>query len=513
MNNIDQIKKQLESVKFDQNSYSEGIVTYFSDGIATTNGLSGVGLGEIVKVYEAENSENYSPALIFNLEEEIVGLILLEENRGIKTGSKVISTGEIFNIESSEGFLGRIVNILGEPLDGHGSVNHINSVRQKVDKKAQGVIGRKPVEVPLQTGIVAVDGLIPIGRGQRELIIGDKQTGKTSLALDIIINQGKINKRIESGEIEGKKVYSIYTAIGQKKSKIAHLVETLKELDVLKYTVIVVASASEQAASQYLAPYVGTAIGEYFMERGDDALIIYDDLSKHAKAYRQISLLMRRPPGREAYPGDVFYLHSRLLERSARLDEENKGGSLTSLPIIETQAGDISAYIPTNVISITDGQIYLKSELFNQGIKPAVDVGNSVSRVGGSAQIKAMKQVAGTLKLKLAQFRELQAFAQFGIEMDASTQKKIDDGNRLTEVLKQGLHSTLLVEEQIALLWALTKGYADSIEIKQVNDWGNKFVEFVNDFHSEILKEIVKEKKLTEEIEVKLKEVTEQFTY
>jgi F-type H+/Na+-transporting ATPase subunit alpha len=508
---LQQVKSQIENIELEPGIYSEGTVVFFGDGIATAEGLQGIGFAEIVKIFEGDDDEKFIFGLVFNLEEKQVGIILLEENPNIKTGSKVHSTGRTFSIDVSEEFLGRNVNILGEPIDGLGSINKTNAKAQKVEKKAYGVIERQSVTVPLQTGITAVDALIPIGRGQRELIIGDRQTGKTSLVLDMIINQGRINKKIDSGEIDGKKVYSIYVAIGQKQSKIAQLTQTLKELGVLEYTIILTAAASDLASEQYLAPYVGTAIGEYFMERGDDALIVYDDLSKHAKAYRQISLLLRRPPGREAYPGDVFYLHSRLLERSARLSEALGGGSLTGLPIIETQAGDVSAYIPTNVISITDGQIFLKSELFNSGIKPAVDVGISVSRVGGNAQIKAMKQVAGPLKLNLAQFRELQAFAQFGVEVDPTTQKKIDNGLRLTEVLKQHLHAGLPVEEQVAILWAVTNGYADSIEIRKTTTWGTDYLEFMRDFHSEILTKIRTEKKITDEISVELKQVTEDF--
>jgi F-type H+/Na+-transporting ATPase subunit alpha len=506
---LEQIKQQLENLNTDT-TYSEGVITRFGDGIAIAEGLKGVGYSEIVKVYDGED-DNCVLGLVFNLESDHTGIILLEEDHALKTGARVVSTGEIFNIEVSEGLLGRNINILGEAIDGLGDISHKDSKKQLVEKKAYGVIERKSVTVPLQTGIIAVDALIPIGRGQRELIIGDRQTGKTALALDIIINQGRLNQRIDAGELNAKKVYSIYVAIGQKKSKIAHLVTKLKELNVLQYTVIVTASASDTASSQYLAPYVGTAIGEFFMERGEDALIIYDDLSKQAKAYRQISLLMRRPPGREAYPGDVFYLHSRLLERAARLSDDMKGGSLTALPIIETQAGDVSAYIPTNVISITDGQIYLTAELFNAGIKPAVNVGISVSRVGGNAQIKAMKQVAGPLKLNLAQFRELQAFAQFGVEVDASTQKKIDSGFQLTEVLKQNLYSGLPVEKQVALLWAVTKGYTDSIPVENVTEFGNKYLDFLTDFYSDLLAKIIVEQKLTEEIEETLKDVTKDF--
>jgi len=511
---LENIKKQLDKIDLNKvDTYSEGTVVRYGDGIAFVDGLKTVGFSEVVNVYEYESEEKFSPALVFNLETDLVGIILLEQNDNIRTGSIVRSTGEIFSIEVSESFLGRNINIFGKPLDGLGEIMHENSKRQLIERKAYGVIERESVNTPLQTGIVSVDALIPIGRGQRELIIGDRQTGKTSLALDIIINQGRINQKIDNGDIEGKKVYSIYVAVGQKQSKVAQLSRKLQELDVLKYTVIVNASAADSASAQYLAPYSGTAIGEFFMERGDDALIVYDDLSKQARAYRQLSLLLRRPPGREAYPGDIFYLHSRLLERSAKLNKELGNGSLTSLPIIETQAGDISAYIPTNVISITDGQIYLKSELFNSGIKPAIDVGNSVSRVGGNAQIKAMKQVAGPLKLNLAQFRELQTFIQFGVEVDAATQKRIDLGLRLSEVLKQEQYSGLPVEEQVILLWAVTNGYGNEIEVRETYRWGQDLLGFFKDFHSDILKEIITEKKISEELEAKIKQAVEEFKY
>lgn len=507
---LDQIKQQLENLNNDPAVYSEGIITSYGDGIAVAEGLKGAGYSEIVKIYNNDETD-YTLGLVLNLEAEKTGIILLHEDMDIRTGAKVITTGEVFNIEVSESLLGRNIDISGEAIDGLGAIVHKNSKKQEVEKKAYGVIQRQAVKVPLQTGVIAIDALIPVGRGQRELIIGDRQTGKTALALDIIINQGKINQKIDAGEVKGKKVYSIYVAIGQKLAKVAHLVAKLKELNVLQYTIIVTAGASDSATSQYLAPYVGTAIGEFFMERGDDALIVYDDLSKQARSYRQISLLMRRPPGREAYPGDVFYLHSRLLERSARLSEELGGGSLTSLPIIETQAGDVSAYIPTNVISITDGQIFLRSELFNSGIKPAVDVGISVSRVGGNAQVKSMKQVAGPLKLNLAQFRELQAFAQFGVEVDPSTQRKIDSGLRLTEVLKQNLYSGLPVEKQVALLWAVTKGYTDGISVDRITEFGNKYLDFLSDFSSEVLTKLRSEEKLTDETEELLKKITKDF--
>ncbi|BDQ04783.1 MAG: ATP synthase subunit alpha [Candidatus Dojkabacteria bacterium] len=509
---VESIKNKINQIDFSKPGiYSEGEVISYGDGIATINGLKNVAMGEVVHIYEYGSHGKYAPALAFNLSYDTVGVILLDETLNIQTGCIAKTTGETLNIEVSDAFLGRVIDIFGRPIDGKGNIFHPNPKKQPVERKAYGVIDRESVNVPLQTGIIAIDALIPIGRGQRELIIGDRQTGKTALALDIIINQGRINQRIENGEIEGKPVYSIYVAIGQKQSKVAQIIRKLEELNVLKYTIVLSASSSDSASVQYLAPYVGTAIGEYFMEIGDDALIVYDDLSKHARAYRQISLLLHRPPGREAYPGDIFYLHSRLLERSARLNKSLGGGSLTSLPIIETLAGDISAYIPTNVISITDGQIYLKSELFNSGIKPAIDIGNSVSRVGGSAQIKAMKQVAGPLKLNLAQFRELQTFVQFGVEVDPTTQKKIDLGLRLVEILKQDQYSSMPVEEEVVLLWAVTQGYANDIDLEKVQPWSKSLLQFFRDYYADTLLHINKEKVLSSEIEIKLRQAIDEF--
>ena len=452
------IKEKLASYSADDGgfSYSVGSVTRFYDGIILADGLETAKLGEVVRVYY--DAENFSQGLVFSLEEDHVGIILLEDSKKVGVGNRVETTGKIFSITVSKAYLGRVIDIFGRPLDGKGQIKHTGEARdQLVERKAYGVIDRQSVREPLETGITIIDALIPIGRGQRELIIGDRQTGKTSLALEIIINQSKMNNAIDEEELNKKKVYCVYVSVGQKQSKVAQIYEKLKQNDALKYTVIVSSSASDPASTQYLAPFVGTAIGEYFMENGEDALVVYDDLSKQAKAYRQISLLLKRSPGREAYPGDIFYLHSRLLERGAKLSESLGGGSLTSIPIIETLAGDISAYIPTNVISITDGQIYLKSELFNAGYRPAIDIGNSVSRVGSSAQVKAMKKVAGNLKLTLAQFRELQTFVQFGVEVDRVTQEKIDSGLRLTEVLKQKLGELFSIEEQVILIWALTK--------------------------------------------------------
>lgn len=508
----------LEKIKKTENQakpniiYSEGKIIKYYDGIIISDGLDSVGYFEIVKIYLNENE--FIRGIAIDLRHDEVGIIPLEDTTDVKIGLRVVTTGQKYTIPCSEAFFGRIIDILGNPIDGNGDILHTDSKHQPVERKAYGVIERKSVNVPLLTGITAIDALVPIGRGQRELIIGDRQTGKTSLAIDIIINQAKINNKIENGEENGKKVYSIYVAVGQKRSKLVQIVNTLKKFDALRYTIIVAATASEPAQKQFLAPFVGTAIGEYFMENGNDALIIYDDLTKHAKAYRQISLLLRRPPGREAYPGDIFYLHSRLLERSARLSDELGGGSLTALPIIETQAGDVSAYIPTNVISITDGQIYLKSELFNSGQKPAVDVGLSVSRVGGSAQYKATKQVAGSLRITLAQFRELMSFVQFGVEVDKVTQNRIDMGLKYTEVLKQGLHELFSMPEQVVVLWAMKNGYANDIEKSQIQSWVRRLLEYINDhYEDKIINKINTEQSITDEIESYLHQALKNFRF
>lgn len=508
----------LEKIKKGENQikpnilYSEGKIIKYYDGIIIADGLDTVGYFEIVKIYLNENE--FIKGIAVDLREDEVGIIPLEDTTNLKIGLRVVTTSQKYTIPCSEAFLGRIIDILGNPIDGNGDIVHKDPKLQLVERKAHGVIERKSVNVPLLTGITAIDALVPIGRGQRELIIGDRQTGKTSLAIDIIINQAKINNKIENGEENGKKVYSIYVAVGQKRSKLVQIVNTLKKFDALKYTIIIAATASEPAQKQFLAPFVGTAIGEYFMENGNDALIVYDDLTKHAKAYRQISLLLRRPPGREAYPGDIFYLHSRLLERSARLSDELGGGSLTALPIIETQAGDVSAYIPTNVISITDGQIYLKSELFNSGQKPAVDVGLSVSRVGGSAQYKATKQVAGSLRITLAQFRELISFVQFGVEVDKVTQNRIDMGLKYTEALKQGLHELFSMPEQVVVLWAIKNGYANDIEKSQIQSWIRRLLEYINDHYQEqIINKINTEKSISDEIESNLHHALKNFRF
>src|SRR5450631_153698 len=428
-----------------------GTVISLGDGIARIHGLDKVMAGELLEFPHG------IAGLAMSLEEDQVGAVILGDYTEISEGNEVKRTGKILSVPVGEAMIGRVVNSLGQPIDDKGPIATTETL--PVERIAPGVIARQPVREPMTTGLKAIDSMIPIGRGQRELIIGDRQTGKTAVALDTIINNAKNN------------LICVYCAIGQKRSSIAQFVQTLAEYDALKYTIVVAASASEPAPMLYLAPYAATAMGEYFRDNGKHALVIYDDLSKHATAYREISLLLRRPPGREAYPGDVFYLHSRLLERSAKMSDEHGGGSLTALPIIETQAGDVSTYIPTNVISITDGQIYLETDLFNSGIRPAVNVGLSVSRVGGSAQIKAMRQVAGTLKLELAQYRELAAFAQFGSDLDKATQAQLNRGQRLTELLKQPQFSPLSTEKQIVLIFAGTNGYLDSLEVKQIGDF------------------------------------------
>ncbi|PWU22657.1 F0F1 ATP synthase subunit alpha [Candidatus Cerribacteria bacterium 'Amazon FNV 2010 28 9'] len=481
----------INTIEFTPQVSSVGTIESLGDGIAHVTGLDGVMMGEIVEF------ENGKQGLALNLKENEVGIILLSDSVGIDVGQEVKTTGRILSIGVGDEIIGRVVDALGKPIDGKGEFKI--KKYYPMEKIAPGIVTRKGVSVPLQTGIKAIDAMIPIGRGQRELIIGDRGTGKSSIALQTIINQ------------KGKNCLCVYVAIGQKQSFLAQTTATLESYGALEYTVILSASAADPASTQYLAPYAGTAIAEYFMDQGKDVLIVYDDLSKHAVAYREISLLLRRPSGREAYPGDVFYLHSRLLERSCRLNEENGGGSITSLPIIETQANDVSAYIPTNVISITDGQIFLESDLFNAGVKPAINVGISVSRVGSSAQIKAMKQVAGTMKLDLAQFRELQAFAQFGSDLDAKTKARIDRGDRLTEILKQPWEKPLDVTQQVAIIFAGTRGYLDTVKKDMVVTYEQKYLEYMNTIGKEVLASIAKEAKITDEAEAQLKKLTEDF--
>ncbi|KAL7632811.1 UNVERIFIED_CONTAM: hypothetical protein RMT77_016877 [Armadillidium vulgare] len=477
-----------------------GKVLSIGDGIARVYGLKNI---------QAEEMVEFSSGLkgmALNLEPDNVGVVVFGNDKLIKEGDIVKRTGAIVDVPVGDQLLGRVVDALGNPIDGKGSVS--GGKRQRVGIKAPGIIPRISVREPMQTGIKAVDSLVPIGRGQRELIIGDRQTGKTAIAIDTIINQ----KRFNDGQEEKKKLYCIYVAIGQKRSTVAQIVKRLTDADAMKYTIVVSATASDAAPLQYLAPYSGCAMGEFFRDNGKHALIIYDDLSKQAVAYRQMSLLLRRPPGREAYPGDVFYLHSRLLERAAKMNDANGGGSLTALPVIETQAGDVSAYIPTNVISITDGQIFLETELFYKGIRPAINVGLSVSRVGSAAQTKAMKQVAGSMKLELAQYREVAAFAQFGSDLDASTQQLLNRGVRLTELLKQGQYVPMAIEEQVAVIYCGVRGHLDKVDPSKITTFEKEFMQHMKSSHTDILDSIGKQGLITEEVDAKLKKIVQDFT-
>src|SRR5579862_3789827 len=468
-----------------------GSVISVGDGIARIHGVERAMAGEMLEFPHGVFG------IALNLEEESVGAVLLGYSTEIKEGDTVKRTGRIISVPVGEEMVGRVVNALGQPIDGKGPV--ASKQFMPIERIAPGVVDRSPVKEPLQTGLKAIDGMVPIGRGQRELIIGDRQTGKTAVAVDAIINQ------------QGLGVICIYNAIGQKQSTVAQVVKTLEDAGAMEYTVVVSASASDPASLLYISPYSACTIGEFFRDRGRHALCVYDDLSKHAQAYREISLLLRRPPGREAYPGDVFYLHSRLLERAAKLKQELGGGSLTALPVIETQAGDLSAYIPTNVISITDGQIFLEADLFNQGIRPAINVGNSVSRVGGSAQIKAMRQVAGSLRLDLAQYRELAAFAQFGSDLDANTQRQLNRGKRLTEILKQPQYQPLPVEKQVVILYAATNGYLDSVAVEKVGRYEEDLYRFVDTRHGALLTAIRDQKALSDEIKTNLNALLDEF--
>jgi len=495
------LKEQIKGFGTEAKVAEIGRVLSVGDGIARVYGLESVQAGEMVEF------PGGIKGMALNLERDNVGVVIFGEDRGIKEGDTVKRLGEIVDVPVGKGLLGRVVNPLGEPIDGKGPIKA--EKRSTVDVKAPGIIPRKSVHEPMQTGIKAIDALIPIGRGQRELIIGDRQTGKTAVALDTILYQREAHEKNAS---ESEKLYCIYVVIGQKRSTVAQLVKILEDKGALGYSIIVAATASDPAPLQYLAPMAGCAMGEYFRDNGMHALIIYDDLSKQAVAYRQMSLLLRRPPGREAYPGDVFYLHSRLLERAAKLNEDNKSGSLTALPIIETQANDVSAYIPTNVISITDGQIFLETDLFFQGIRPALNVGISVSRVGGNAQIKAMKQVAGPLKGELAQYREMAAFAKFGSDLDAATQRLLNRGARLTELLKQPQFSPVPVEEQIALIYAGTRGYLDKIDVADVGRYERELVAWLRSKKADLLTAIREKKDISKEgIEDKLKGALEDF--
>ena len=494
------IKEQIENFGSETEVSEVGQVLSVGDGIARIFGLDNVEAGEMVEFSEG------TKGMALNLENDNVGVVIFGDDSKIKEGDIVKRTGKIVDVAVGKSLLGRVVDGLGNPIDGKGPIDP-KSERRRVDVKAPGIIARKSVHEPMQTGLKAIDSLIPIGRGQRELIIGDRQTGKTAIAIDTIINQKEINK----SDDESKKLYCIYVAIGQKRSTVAQIVKTLEESGALEYTIVVAATASDPAPLQFLAPYIGCTMGEYFRDNGMHGLIVYDDLSKQAVAYRQMSLLLRRPPGREAFPGDVFYLHSRLLERAAKLSEDEGGGSLTALPIIETQASDVSAYIPTNVISITDGQIFLETELFFKGVRPAVNVGISVSRVGSSAQIKAMKQVAGSIKLELAQYREMAAFAQFGSDLDASTQQLLNRGAKLTELLKQGQYSPLKVEEQVISIFCGVRGYLDNIETSKIKDFESGLLSQIKSDSPDILENINKTGKLDESNETKLKSFIENF--
>ena len=493
------IKDQIKNFGKDAEVSEVGQVLSVGDGIARIYGLDNVEAGEMVEFSEG------TKGMALNLETDNVGVVIFGDDSHIKEGDTVKRTGEIVDVPVGKELLGRVVDGLGNPIDGKGPIN--SKEKKRVEVKAPGIIPRKSVNEPMQTGLKAIDSLIPIGRGQRELIIGDRQTGKTAIAIDTIINQKEINK----SDDESKKLYCVYVAIGQKRSTVAQIVKTLEDAGAMEYSIVVAATASDPAPLQFLAPYTGCAMGEFFRDNGMHGLIVYDDLSKQAVAYRQMSLLLRRPPGREAFPGDVFYLHSRLLERAAKLNDENGGGSLTALPIIETQASDVSAYIPTNVISITDGQIFLETELFFQGVRPAVNVGISVSRVGSAAQIKAMKQVAGTIKLELAQYREMAAFAQFGSDLDASTQQLLNRGSKLTELLKQGQYSPLKVEEQVVSIFAGVKGFLDDIDKSKIKDFEDQLLSSIKSQAPDILSNIVSSGKLDEANEAKLKDFITNF--
>ncbi len=493
------LKKKVKEFGKEAEVSEIGQVLSVGDGIARIYGLDNVEAGEMVEF------PGNIKGMALNLEEDNVGVVIFGDDSSIKEGDTVKRTGSIVEVPVGKGLLGRVVDSLGNPIDGKGPIE--SSEMRRVDVKAPGIIPRQSVNEPMQTGLKAIDSLIPIGRGQRELIIGDRQTGKTAVAVDTILNQKEVNA---SGD-ENEKLYCIYVAIGQKRSSVAQIVKTLEENGALEYSIVVAATASEPAPLQFLAPFTGCAMGEFFRDNSMHALVVYDDLSKQAVAYRQMSLLLRRPPGREAYPGDVFYLHSRLLERAAKLNDDNGGGSLTALPIIETQANDVSAYIPTNVISITDGQIFLETDLFFQGIRPAVNVGLSVSRVGSAAQTKAMKKVAGSIKGELAQYREMAAFSQFGSDLDASTQKLLARGERLTELLKQGQFSPLATEEQVILLYAGVNGYMDTIEVNQISNFEDQLMETIKKDYANILDDIRSSNTLSDESEDLLKKALDSF--
>ena len=485
------IKEQIERYATGLEVSDVGTVIQVADGIARIHGLEKAMQGELLEfpggVY----------GMVLNLEEDNVGAVLLGDSRNISEKDTVKTTGRVVEVPVGDALIGRVVNALGQPIDGKGPINYSGS--RPIEVPAPSIIDRSSVNEPLQTGIKAIDAMVPIGKGQRELIIGDRQTGKTAIAIDTILNQ------------KGKDVICVYVAIGQKQSTVAHIVNTLEEMGALDYSIVVAGTASESAPLQYLAPYAGCSMGEYFMHKGKDVLIIYDDLSKHAVAYRTMSLLLRRPPGREAYPGDVFYIHSRLLERAAKLSKENGGGSLTALPIIETLAGDVTAYIPTNVISITDGQIFLETDLFNSGQRPAVNAGISVSRVGGNAQIKAMKQVSGTLRLELAQYTELAAFAQFGSDLDSDSKRRLEKGKRIIEILKQDQYKPMDVEKQIVILYATVNDFLSDIKVKDIRKFEAEFLEYMDTHHRDVLKQVIVEKQLTNELKENIEKCIVEF--
>ena len=503
-NLLQEIEAQISGAKLATAKQNVGTVREIGDGVAKIEGLTDAMLNEML------DFGNGITGLALNLEETEVGAIILGDYTEIKEGDEVRTTGRLLQVPVGKGLLGRVVNVLGQPLDGKGPIKE--TAFYPVEKIAPGIIKRRSVSQPVQTGIMAIDAMIPIGRGQRELIIGDRSTGKTTICVDTMINQARINKAAEeSGDKDFRPIYSIYVAIGQKQSNIARVIGVLEEAGALPYTIVLAASASDSASNQYLAPFAGAAIGEWFMDNGMDALIIYDDLSKHAVAYRQVSLILKRPSGREAYPGDVFYLHSRLLERSARVGEKYGNGSLTALPIIETQAGDVSAYIPTNVISITDGQIYLETDLFYQGVRPAISVGLSVSRVGSAAQVKAMKQVAGRVKGDLAQFRELAAFAQFGSDLDAKTQALLERGKRIVELFKQNQYHPQPVEAQVVILWAAQNNFLDDVPVDKIKDFQAKLADFFATRKTDLLAKIRSEKAISDALAAELKTAVTEF--
>ena len=501
---LQEIEAQIAGAKVTAAKQNVGVIREIGDGVARIEGLTEAMLNEMIDL------GNDVTGLALNLDETEVGVVVLGDYTQLKEGDEACTTGKVLQVPVGKGLLGRVVNVLGEPIDGKGPIK--SDMSYPVEKIAPGIIRRRSVSQPMQTGIMPIDAMIPIGRGQRELIIGDRATGKTTICIDTMINQARLNKAAEvAADKDYRPLYNIYVAIGQKQSTIARVIAVLEEAGAMPYTIIVASPASDSAANQYLVPFAGAAMGEWFLDNGMDALIVYDDLSKQAVAYRKVSLLLKRPSGREAFPGDVFYLHSRLLERAARVGEKYGNGSLTALPIIETQAGDVSAYIPTNVISITDGQIFLETDLFYQGVRPAINVGISVSRVGSAAQVKAMKQVAGQLKGELAQFRELAAFAQFGSDLDAKTQAQIDHGKRIMEIFKQGQYNPIPVEIQVVVIWTAQNGYLDQVPVARVKEFQNKLTEYFTTRKGQLLSKIGREKALSDELKAELKAAVDEF--